>query len=134
MKIVTNRRIVLGVFIVLTVLTNGCIERPIEQYKYTIPGEIKNLSNEPLPTYNDLQSAADDYKWKLDLVTEQTAGRDMYYALKSGISMTQREYKAWLDDLSAQTTEFIERNLEAIKSGNAYIKYFNAEVQAQKNG
>jgi len=112
--------------VVLIVLITGCIERPVE-YKYTIPEE---LSTTP-PTPKDLQSAVDDYKWKLDLVTEQTTRLDMYYASKSGISMTQREYKAWLDDLSAQTTEFIQRNLDAIRSGNAYIKYLNAEVSAQ---
>lgn len=131
MKKVTNPWIVLDVFIILTVLTTGCIERPTlhptERYKYPNLDEIENIAREPLPTYNDLQSARSDYQWKLDLVTEQTQRLDMYYALKSGVSMTQREYKAWLDDLSSQTTEFIKRNLEAIKSGNAYIELLNAE-------
>ncbi|HEY9246650.1 MAG TPA: hypothetical protein VIO11_07390, partial [Candidatus Methanoperedens sp.] len=83
--------------------------------------------NESLPTYSDLQSAESDYQWKLDLITEQTQRLDMYYATKASVSMTQREYKAWLDDLSSQTNEFIERNLEGIRSGNAYIKLLNAE-------
>jgi hypothetical protein len=118
--------ILLSVFAALTLLITGCIEQPVE-YKYTIPEDLST----PPPTPEDLQSARVDYNWKLDLVSEQTTRLDMYYASKSGVSMTQREYKAWLDDLSLQTTEFIKRNLDAIKSGNAYVKQLNAEVQVR---
>lgn len=130
MKKVTNVWIVLSVFVVLTVLTTGCIERPVE-YKYTLPEEIKE--SKPLPTYSDIQSAESDYKYKLSLVTEQTQRLDLYYASKSGTSMTQKENKAWLDDLSLQTTEFIKRNLDAIRTGNAYVGHLNTENRRYSN-
>ncbi len=135
----------LGVLIVLSALTTGCIERTVE-YRYI---EDKPITDRAI--YNDLQpyvarangneyedlsyipkdfdDARRDYNWRLDLVKEQTARLDMLYAVKSGVYMEQREFKAWLDDLDSSTIEFVQRNLDAIDSGRVYIKYLNAEVK-----
>ena len=118
--------IFLSIFVALTISITGCVESPVE-YKYTIPDDLST----PPPTPRDLLSAMDDYKWKLDLVKKQKTRLEMYYVSKSGVSMTQEEYRGWLDDLSEQTTEFIKRCLDAIRSGKEYTTLLNAEVQAQ---
>lgn len=109
-------------------LNNKTKEQPIAglNFEFILP---KKGQAPPQEVPEGLQSAMDDYAWRLNLVSEQTARLDMYYATKAGTSMTPQEFKGWLDALKNQTDEFMKRNNDAITSGRVYIKYLNAEYQ-----
>lgn len=132
------------VFVVLLTLTTGCIEQSEKRTSEEVFGRVtpaptpRPTSEFPLPNIGQspsqvvakgLQSALDDYAWKLDLVAEQTTRLDMYYATKAGDIMKQQEFKLWLDALKIQTDEFIKRNNDAIAAGRVYIEALNTEVQ-----
>ncbi len=141
-------------FVVLLTIMTGCIEESEKRTSEEVFGRatptenkyvnvISNPTPRPTPEFQlpntnqspskeiakGLQTASDDYAWKLDLVTEQTTRLDMYYAPKAGVTMKQQEFKGWLDALKIQTDEFIKRNNDAIEAGRVYIEALNTEVQ-----
>lgn len=134
------RKSIVGlIYVILFVLSTGCIEM-IDNYS-----DVDNTNYAPVQPYvpqtdldkykkldytpTDLRDAGTDYQWRLALVQEQTQRLDMYYAVKSGEFMSQREFKSWLVDIDLQTDEFVKRNIEAIGSGRNYKKYLNEEVE-----
>lgn len=78
--------------------------------------------------YEDLDKASNDYKYKLDLVQEQSQRLDMWYAANSGRGITEGQ----LTYLKSITDEFIKRQNNAMESGRQYKSYLKESINNPK--
>ena len=126
------------ILILLVALVSGCshatpeegsnietFDEEVEKLPYLIISEI-NWSAPKVP--HDLDLAASDYEWRIDLVNEQQGRLDLLQRINSGTKMDREEFKAWLDDLRLDTEEHIRRGKDAIYSGKNYEKQIGANL------
>ncbi len=90
--------------------------------------ELTDIKWSPPFVPNDLQRAQDDYRWRLDLVTEQTTRLDMLYAAKAGVKMDREEFENYLSSVKQSTEEFVNRKRDAEYSGRNVIDLINKNV------
>lgn len=129
--------VVLMIF--LTVLITGCIDSIQPTEPTPTPTKVTKIPHLTLtdikwsPPYvsNDLTKAQDDYRWRLDLVKEQTSRLDMLYAAKAGVKMDREEFEGWLSSVKLSTEEFVRRNKDAEYSGRNVIDLINKNVYSQ---
>lgn len=93
--------------------------------------ELTDIKWSPPSVPNDLIRAQDDYRWRLDLVKEQTTRLDMLYATKAGVKMDREEFEGWLSSVKLSTEEFVKRNRDAEHSGRNAIGLINKNVYSQ---
>lgn len=139
-----RKRYIVTILILLAIIS-GCIERQTTEIRYIyVTPEI----SKPVPTPiifgddrekiqfpKDLDRALSDYKWRLDLVAEQTTRLDILYTGKAGVTMNQMEYKNWMEYIQASTEEFTKRNLNAINSGRNYAQTIVNNIESlDRNG
>lgn len=129
--------VVLVIF--LTVLITGCIDSIQPTEPTPTPTKVTKIPHLTLtdiqwsPPYvsNDLAKAQEDYRWRLDLVKEQTTRLDMLYAAKAGVKMDREEFEGWLSSVKLSTEEFVRRNKDAEHSGRNAIDVINKNVYSQ---
>jgi hypothetical protein len=126
--------VVLVIFLI--VLITGCIDSIQPTEPTPTPTKVTKIPHLTLtdikwsPPYvsNDLIKAQDDYRWRFDLVKEQTTRLDMLYTAKAGVKMDREEFEGWLSSVKLSTEEFVRRNKDAEYSGRNAIDVINKNV------